>query len=53
MYIHVYTFLQMYIHYVQCMYYVHGMYILRYERVCTLFRRVYTCLYYYVCVQVI
>ena len=48
MYIHVYTFLQMYIH--VCTWYVQGMYIPRYKRVCTLFRRVCTCLYYYVCV---
>jgi hypothetical protein len=51
MYIHAYTFLQMYIHVYTL--YVHGnnndgMYILRYKRVFTLFRRVCTCLYYYV-----
>ncbi len=56
MYIHhdsdVYTFLQMYIHVTVCTWYVQGMYIPRYKRVCqcTLFRRasVCTCLYYYV-----
>ncbi len=42
--IHVYIFLQMYIHVYT--WYVHGMYMLRYKRVCTLFRRVCTsCLY--------
>jgi hypothetical protein len=46
MYIHVYTFLQMYIH--VCTWYVHGMYIPGYKRVCTSFRHVCTCLYYYV-----
>jgi hypothetical protein len=46
MYIHVYTFLQMDIHVYTL--YVHSMYILRYKRVCTLFRRAFTCLYYYV-----
>jgi hypothetical protein len=44
--VHVYTCLQMYIH--VCTLYVHGMYILRYKLVFTLFRRVCTCLYYYV-----
>ena len=44
MVIHVHTFLQMYIH----AWYVHDMYIPRYKHVCTLFRRVCTCLYYYV-----
>ncbi len=52
MYIHVHTFLRlgMYIHasVTVCTMYVHGMYILRYKRVCTSFRLVCTCLYYYV-----
>ena len=43
MYIHVYTFLQMYIHVYT--WYVHGMYILMYKRVCTSSRRVRTCSY--------
>jgi hypothetical protein len=46
MYIHVCTHLQMYIHVYT--WYVHGMYILQYKHVCTSFRRVCTCLYYYV-----
>ncbi len=45
MYIHVYTFVQM-LH--VCTWYVHAMYIQRYKRVCTLFRHVCTCLYYYI-----
>ncbi len=41
----------MYIH--VCAWYVQGMYIPRYRRVCTLFRHVCTCLYHYVCITVL
>ncbi len=46
MYKHVYTFLKMNKH--VCTWYLHGIYIWRYKHVCTLFRRVCTCIYKYI-----